>query len=205
MATLDEFLEGLFDILGPGGRLVALFLLFVIDAALFPALPELFFVLTYAFRPAGTDPTTWGLLLVALAVAGEAVGNSALYLFVKRALIETGHMPPRLEKLMRRWIGFLLVRDERVILLNRVAPVVPLVGAFIAACRWDFRKSLSYVVAGALAKYGILLVLVGLIGVAYDEATARWITVGFVILLVAASAVGSVLYRRREGPVPKGP
>lgn len=202
MAALDEFLEGFFDFLGPLGRLAALYLLFVIDAALFPALPEVFFVVTYAFRPADMDPAAWGVLLVLLAVAGEATGNTALYLFVKRALIVRGHMPPRLERWMRGWIQFLLVRDERVILVNRVAPVVPMVGAFIAACRWDPRKSLAYVVLGAAAKYVVLLVLVGYVGLAYDATTARWVTIGLVVLLVAASAVASLILRRRLRRVP---
>lgn len=203
MASVDEFLAGLFEFLGPIGALLALFLIFVIDAALFPALPEIAVVLTYSFLPGGFEPLPWAILLLLMAVAGEAVGNSALYLVVRRALVQRGRMPASVERLMRRWINFLLVRDERIILVNRVAPVVPMVGAFIATLRWDYRKSLTYIVAGAAAKYAGLLVLTGWVGVAYDPTTARWIAVGLVLGLVAASAVASIVYRRRTGIPPR--
>ena len=43
----------------------------------------------------------------------------------------------------------------------------------------------------------VLLLLVGVIGVAYDPTLAGWITLGLVVGLVAASAAGSLLFRRR--------
>jgi len=101
---------------------------------------------------------------------------------------------------MQRWTGFLLVRDERVILLNRLAPVVPFVGAFIATLRWDYRRSIAYVAVGGLAKYAVLLFIVFEVGVAYDVATARWITLGLVVAVVAVSFVCSYLVRRRATP-----
>lgn len=205
MGVVDDFLSGLFAFLGPAGALIVLFFVFVLDAALFPALPEVAIVLTYSYIPAGFDPGSWAVVLVAIAVAGEATGNTALYVFVSRALIRRGHMPRTLERFMQRWIQFLVVRDEKVILLNRVAPVVPLVGAFIAACRWDYRRSLAYIVGGAAAKYVVLLVLVGWVGIAYDPATARWVTVGLVLGIVAVSLGLSVLYRRRVGVPPRDP
>src|SRR6266540_441310 len=153
MASLDEFLAALFGSLGPVGSLLALLLIFAADAALFPALPEAWIVVTYTYRPEVTDPLVWTALL--------------------------------------------LVRDERVILLNRLAPVVPFVGAFIATLRWDFRRSIAYVAVGALAKYAILLFVVFEVGVAYDVGTARWITLGLIVAVVALSLVGSFLLRRR--------
>src|SRR3990170_4891318 len=115
MGVVDDFLTGLFGFLGPVGALVVLYFVFVIDAAIFPALPELAIVVTYAYVPPGLGAASWGILLVTIAVAGEATGNSALYLFVKRALIGRGHMPKTLERLMQRWVQFLLLRDERII------------------------------------------------------------------------------------------
>jgi len=202
MAFLDE-LAGLFGFLGPAGTLVALFFIFVVDAAVFPALPEVAIVLTYSFRPGWIDPIPWAVLLLVMAVGGEAVGNSALYLLVRHAIVQRGRMPAVVERLMRRWVGFLLVRDERVILLNRIAPVLPMVGAFIATCHWDFRKSLAYIVTGAGAKYALLLLLSGAVGLAYDAATARWLTFGLVLGVVALSAVASLVVRRRAGVPPR--
>jgi len=205
LAFADGVLAGLFAYLGPGGALLALFLIFVVDAAVFPALPEVAIVLTYSFGPPGFEPLVWALLLLAMAVLGEAVGNAALYGIVKRALVQRGRMPAVLERVMRRWVNFLVVRDERIILLNRVAPVVPMVGAFIATLGWNVRRSLAYVVIGATAKYAALLVLIGAMGVAYDPATARAIAIGLVLGIVGVSGVAAYAYRRRARDAPGRP
>ncbi|MGQ0797403.1 MAG: hypothetical protein ACT4OI_06035 [Methanobacteriota archaeon] len=203
MASVDELLGGLFAFLGLPGIVLGLFVVFVVDAALFPLLPELAIVLAFSFLPSGLDPFAWAVALLAAAVAGEAVGNATLYVIVHRALINRGRMPAMIERAMRRWIDFLVVRDERIILVNRVAPVVPLVGAFIATCGWDVRKSLAYVVGGAAGKYALLLALSGFLGVAYDPIVARWVTVAFVVGIVAVSLVASVVVRRRVRAPPR--
>ena len=98
---------------------------------------------------------------------------------------------------MKKWTSFLLVQDERVILMNRAVPVIPMVGAFIATLGWDYRRSMAYVAIGGLAKYAILLYIVFAIGLAYDVATARWITLTLVVIVVGLSFVASWLRRRR--------
>jgi len=199
MASLDELIEGLFASLGPAGSLLVLLVIFAVDAAVFPALPEAWIVLTYSFRPAGLDAVSWAAVLLAMAVIGDLIGTSALYAAVRRLLIQGNRMPKPLERAMRRWTQFLLLKDERIILLNRVAPVVPFVGAFIATLDWNVRKAIVFVLVGGLVKYTFLLFIVFVIGVAYDLATARWITLGLVIAVVAASILGSWMYRRRLG------
>jgi len=197
MASLDEFLAGLFGSLGPIGSLIALLLIFALDAALFPALPEAWIVITYAFRPAALDPVLWAGLLLGMAVFGDILGTTVLYAGVRRFLVQDRRMPRWLERGMRGWTDFLLVRDERVILLNRLAPVVPFVGAFIATLGWDYRRSILYVAVGGLAKYAVLLYLVFSIGVAYDVGTARAVTLGLVAAVVGMSLVASWGIRRR--------
>jgi len=201
MASLDEFLAALFASLGPVGSLVALLLIFALDAALFPALPEVWIVVTYTYRPEVLDPLLWAALLLGVGIAGDVLGTTFLYLMVRRVLIRGRRMPGWLERGMKRWTTFLVVRDERLILLNRVAPVIPFVGAFIATLGWDYRRSLAYVAFGGLAKYAILLFVVFAIGVAYNPSTARWITLGIVVVVVAVSVLASSLYRRRHGLV----
>jgi len=201
MASLDEFLAALFASLGPVGSLLALLLIFALDAALFPALPEVWIVVTYTYRPEILDPLLWAALLLGVGIAGDVLGTTFLYLMVRRVLIRGRRMPGWLERGMKRWTTFLVVRDERLILLNRVAPVIPFVGAFIATLGWDYRRSLAYVAFGGLAKYAILLFVVFAIGVAYKPSTARWITLGIVVVVVAVSVLASSLYRRRHGLV----
>jgi len=198
MASLDDLLAGLFASLGPIGSLVALLLIFAVDAALFPALPEAWILITYTFRPETMDAVGWAAILLVVAVAGDLLGTSILYAVVRRILVQGRRMPHWLESGMRRWTEFLGVPDERAILLNRIAPVVPFVGAFIATLRWNYRRSMAFVAVGGLAKYAVLLYLVFVIGVAYDPRTARSITLVLVVVVVAFSIVGSWLFRRRS-------
>ena len=204
MASVADWLAGLFAFLGPGGTLVALFLVFVIDAAIIPTLPELAVVLSYLYRGAGVDPLSWALLLLAMAVCGEVVGNTAMFLWVRRLVEDRGHLPRLVGRAMRAWTNLMIVPDERIILVNRVAPVVPFVGAFLAVVGWSVRRSIVYIILGAAAKYGLLLVLVGYLGVAYDPGTATLITVAAVLVLVGVSVGAALAYRRRVA-APPGP
>lgn len=197
MASVANWLSGLFAFLGPVGTLVALFFVFVIDAAILPTLPELGVVLSYLYRAPGTNPFAWALLLLGMAVTGEVVGNTLMFLWVRRLVVDRGHLPKFVARGMRYWTNLMLVPDERIILVNRIAPVVPFVGAFIAVVGWNYRKSVLYIVVGALAKYSVLLVLVGYLGLVYDPNTATLITVIAVLLLVSVSIGVAVLYRRR--------
>jgi len=215
MASVGDFLAALFAFLGPAGALLALYLIFVLDAALFPALPEIFIVVFFTAYAGVVDPFTWGALLVAIAAAGEVTGNLLLYLVVRRGLVAPDRMPKRIERLMAGWINFLVVRDERVILVNRIAPVVPLVGAFIAVMRWDPRRSLAYVAVGAIAKYAFLVALVAVLGVVLSPAAATIAAIALVVAVVGISLAASYVRRRRiisrsavartDGPRPGGP
>src|SRR5436309_3034708 len=168
MPSLDDVLAALFASLGPIGSLAALLLIFAVDAALFPALPEAWILITYTFRPETMDAVGWAAVLLLVAVAGDLLGTTILYALVRRILVRGRRMPRWLESGMRRWTEFLGVPDERAILLNRIAPVVPFVGAFIATLRWNYRRSMGFVAVGGLAKYAVLLYLVFVIGVAYE-------------------------------------
>lgn len=204
MASVANWLSGLFAFLGPAGTLLALFFVFVVDAAVIPALPELAVVLSFLYRAPGTDPLPWAGLLLAMAIGGEVVGNTVMFLWVRKLVVDRGHLPKFVDRMMRGWTQMLLVRDERIILVNRIAPVVPFVGAFIAVVGWSFPKSMAYIVLGAAAKYVLLLLLVGYLGVAYDPDTATLLTVGAVIVLVVVSIIASLLFRRRMA-APPGP
>src|SRR2546422_5067658 len=77
MASLDELLTSLFGSLWPGGSLVILVIIFALDAALFPALPEVWIVVTYTYRPTEMlGPVAWAGLLLAMAVAGTSSGRA---------------------------------------------------------------------------------------------------------------------------------
>src|SRR2546423_15695312 len=70
MPSLDDVLAALFASLGPIGSLLALLVIFAVDAALFPALPEAWILITYTFRPETMDAVGWAAVLLLVAVAG---------------------------------------------------------------------------------------------------------------------------------------
>jgi membrane protein DedA with SNARE-associated domain len=159
---------------------------------LVPSLPELFVMGFFASRPT----LSWGITLLAVVCTAEVASNAVLYWFVKRS-----GLPPYIEHRMRQWVDFLIVSDERVILMNRVAPVIPFMGAFIATMNWDVRKSFFYVFLGSLAKYAVLMALVSVLFVYFEKNTARNFTLIAIIALVAVSFVhGHYAKERRLGP-----
>ncbi|MFQ6059874.1 MAG: hypothetical protein ACE5KV_01065 [Thermoplasmata archaeon] len=186
---IGRMLVDLFSALGTVGGLIAIFFIFYFDAMIVPLIPELFSVLIFQ-----TSPTLeWGLLVLLFAVTGEVLGNSTLYVIVKRV-----GAPRFLKGAMSKYINFLILKDERLILSNRVAPAVPFVGAFMAVCNWDYKKSVAYIVIGGLLKYSILLSVVGIFNVAYPRELAQNITLVLVIVVIALSAILGYLKSRKE-------
>src|SRR3970040_190042 len=195
---LGEWIGGALAFLGPPGLLAAMFLIFLPDAAIFPALPE-FFIVAFYLGLVGRwawAPTVAAAVLLVLALAGDLAGNAGLYAIV-RALRNRGKVPRFIEKAMKKWTSLLAVGDERVILVNRIAPAVPLTGAFIAVCGWSLRKSLAYVLIGGGAEYAFLVVIVVGLGVAFDQGTARLVSFVAVIVLIVASFVAGWIRRQR--------
>lgn len=186
---LGDTLVNLFSGLGLVGGLVSIFLIFYFDAMIIPLIPEFFAVVFFL-----TDPTLqWGILILIIAEIGEVLGNSTLYFVVKRIGV-----PGFLKKQMNKWVNFLMLKDERLILSNRIAPTVPFVGAFIAACEWDYSKSITYVAVGGLIKYTVLLSIVAAFDVAYPRDLAQTLTLVFVIAFIAISLVLSQVKSRRD-------
>jgi membrane protein YqaA with SNARE-associated domain len=195
---IGDFIYDLFHGLGPVVALLALFLIFVIDAAIFPAIPEVFAVLFFLANPLPDESAiVWGLAILSMAILGELVGNTVLYLVVRNLLVKKKRVPRLLERMMKRYVKFLVCKDERIILVNRVAPVVPMVGAFMAVCSWDYRRSISYVFVGSVVKYSFLLILVGSFGIVYERETAQIISIVAVLAVIGISGLLSLIYRRR--------
>jgi len=184
-----EWLFGWFQGFGPVFALLGLFLIFVIDSTIFPALPELFAVLAFLMSPS----LEWGVALLVTACLAEVVGNSLLYF-----LVRWKKLPDFITRAMKRWIRFIFLRDERIILLNRIAPVMPFTGAFIAVCKWSYRKSMLFLVAGGLAKYSALFLLVGAFNYGFEAETAQLFSMIAVLAVICVSLLASYVYRKRH-------
>lgn len=195
---LGEDIISLFSSMGDAGMLLALVAIILVDGTGFPTLPEVWMVFIFGANP---DSFTWGVLVVIVSSLASLGGNFILY-----SLVRAARLPNWIKKRMKQYTDFLIVKDERLLLLNRVAPVVPYTGAFIAVCGWDVKKCALYLIVGALAKSSVVVVLSWL---SYDnlkQEVAPWVALGAVAVVIVASIVASLIYKRRlrlRGELPR--
>lgn len=189
--SVGEWLFGLFDGLGEPGVVMCIALLFLLDAILVPTLPELFFVLGFK-----QDPTVlFGCELILAAVVGELIGIFSLYYIVSRVRV-----PRRIADIADRYIAFLVVSDEKALLMNRVAPMIPFAGAFIALVdSWDPMKCVFYIVLGCVLKYGAIMMASNFFFEYFSGDTAMTVTLVFIIAVIILSFVASYVRKRRSG------
>jgi len=177
--------------LGDPGMLLALVSIILVDGTGFPTLPEVWMVFIFGAHPTSLG---WAVAVILVSSLASLGGNFILYTVVKLA------RPPKwVRKVMKKYTDFLVVHDERLLLLNRVAPVVPYTGAFIAIMGWDLRKCVLYLVTGAMIKSTVVVALAWL---SYDnlrQDLAPWVALGAVAVVMAVSIIVSLIYRRRVG------
>lgn len=189
MFNIGDWIYGVFGS-NETGLILCIFLIFLIDALIFPTLPELFFVVAFMYSP---EPA-FGIELILAAVIAEIVGVSSLYLLVKRIRI-----PRRISRVVDKYVGFLVLGDERLLLLNRVAPMIPFCGAVIAIVGWNIKKSLLFVVIGCVVKYGLILLMSDFFFDYFSGDDAQMFTLVFIVAIIIISFVLSVaMGRKRE-------
>ncbi|QLH75454.1 MAG: hypothetical protein HPY73_08425 [Methanomassiliicoccales archaeon] len=167
--------------------MLCVFLLFYIDAIVFPTLPELFTIIIFS-----VDPTIGfaAEVLITIAIA-EVLGLLTLYIIVKRLKV-----PKKISEAVKRYSGMLVVKNEKIILLNRIAPVLPFMGAFVAMCGWDLRRSVAYTIIGGMTKYGTVLALSALFYAYLSSGAATLVTMALVIGVIAVSLVLSYIKKK---------
>ncbi len=169
--------------------LLCIFLIFLVDALVFPTLPELFFVISFMYRP----ELSFGLELLTVAIIAEIIGVAVLYLIVSHVRI-----PQRVERVVNKYIGFLVLGDERLILLNRVAPMIPFCGAFIKIAGWNFKRSMLYVVVGCVVKYGLILLMNDFFFRYFSGNDAEIYTIAFILAVIVISFILSTFYKKKN-------
>ena len=188
---IGYIVSDLFGPLGAVGGILCIFLLFYIDAVLFPTLPELFTVLVY-IQGYGLDPLMLGILMLLAIASGEVAGLLTLYEIVRRLRV-----PARVQKVVESYRDFLICQDEKMILVNRVAPVLPFMGAFVALCHWDIKRSVFYLLLGGMTKYGLILLLSGVFLTYLEKGVATTVTIIMVLVVIGLSLIATMIRKRR--------
>jgi len=189
---IGEDIINLFASLGDLGMLLAITVIIWIDGTAFPTLPEVWMVFLYGANP---DSFAWGAALVVTASAASLLGNFTLYSLVKAA-----KLPPWIQKKMKQYTDFLIVKDEKLLLLNRLAPIVPYTGAFIAVCNWDLRKCAVYIFASAIVKFSVIVLISWASFESVKDEIAPFVSLAVVIILLVSSIIASVVYKKRRMP-----
>jgi len=190
---IGEWLQDVFGPYGVLGILVFVFLIFFIDAMSIPTLPELFFIIGFMAMP---EQTLWyGAQLLGTAVIAEAAGITLLYLIVERV-----HVPDRIKKIADKYVKFLIVSDERMLLINRAAPMIPFAGAFISLMDdWKLSRALFYNAIGCVLKYGLILLMSSFFFKFFSDGEAQTYTLIFIFAVIAISLAAAFLRKKKEG------
>lgn len=189
--NFGDWLFSLFDGFGPEWVLLCIGLLFFLDALLIPTLPEVFFIMGFDRQPTAL----FGAELLEVAIIGELIGIFSLYYIVKHIRV-----PKRIAKIADRYVNFLIVSDEKALLMNRVAPMIPFAGAFIALVdSWDPKKCVFYIVTGCILKYGAILLASGFFYSFFTGRMAQQVMLIFIIAVIVISFVASYVKKRRSG------
>jgi membrane protein DedA with SNARE-associated domain len=183
------------DIFGPygmAGVVAMVFVAFLVDATVFPFLPEIFIIIGFAYEPT----PGFAVILLLTAIIAECLGNTLLYCVVQRF-----GLPRKLKRVMNKYVSILIVSDERMMLLNRIAPMIPYSGAFISVIEsWKLSKALFYIVIGCILKYGLILSMSTFFYSYFTSDVAQYVMIGFVILILAISLIASYIRKKRTFP-----
>jgi membrane protein YqaA with SNARE-associated domain len=191
MFDIGGWIYDLLSPLGIEGLLICLFLLFFIDSIVFPTLPELFTVIVFMVHP----QAWFAGAILAIILLAEFLGFSTLYFIVTKIKV-----PRWIQNMITRYTCFLIVRDEKVVLVNRIAPVVPFIGAFAAVLKWNYKKCVLYTFAGGFLKYGAILAMSNLFFVYLSSGMAQTVTLILIIVIIAISFAVS-FWRRKHPPI----
>lgn len=173
--------------------LLATFLIFYLDSMVITILPELLILFFYDNPVPGISPVAWLILLMLIATTGDVSGNFTVYLLFKK----WKWFHKRVSEKLRKYVGLLVLKDEKLILLNRVAPALPMCGVFMAACNWNVKRSLFYIFIGGAVKYTIILSFFEFFEWLYGTDTAFYVTfISVVVFLVISFFLGK--YERKR-------
>ena len=194
--NLGQAIYDLFGANGEWGLVQCIFLIFLLDALLIPTLPELFFVLAFIGGANYGHPLLFGVELLIAAVIAEQIGIFSLYLVVKKY---NHKIPKKIQSALDKYTQFLVVSDEKLLLLNRVAPMLPFAGAFVAILNWSVPKSAFYIAIGCIVKFGFIMMLSNFFYNYFQSEESQIITIVMILVVIAVSIVLSFFVKKKKG------
>lgn len=190
MTDISSWLTEIFNHCSASSILLVIFLVFCVDAILFPTFPEIFFIVGFMYNP---DPI-WGLVILIIASVAEAIGLSTLYY-----IVENVGVPKKIKNMATKYADFLIVNDERMLLVNRVAPILLFAGAFVSLIpSWTLKRALFYNFIGCYLKYGIIVIFANFFYVYFNSSCAQLYTIVFVLVAMILSVVASSIKKRKK-------
>jgi len=169
---------------------MALMVIIWLDGVAFPTFPEFWLIWIFGVN---SDSIAWGAILVMASTFAALCGNLTLY-----GLVKIARLPGWIQRRMRQYTDFLIVSDERLILINKIAPIVPYTGAFMAVCNWNLKKCISYAAAGGSVKTAIILLISWASYDTLKQEVAPWIAMGAIAIMMVSSLVYSAIYKRKH-------
>ena len=194
--NLGQAIYDLFGANGEWGLVLCIFLIFLLDALLIPTLPELFFVLAFIGGANYGHPLLFGVELLIAAVIAEQIGIFSLYLVVKKY---NHKIPKKIQSALDKYTQFLVVSDEKLLLLNRVAPMLPFAGAFVAILNWSVPKSAFYIAIGCIVKFGFIMMLSNFFYNYFQSEESQIITIVMILAVIAVSIILSFFVKKKKG------
>lgn len=196
--NVGQFIYDIFGEEGELGLVFCIFLIFLLDALLIPTLPELFFVLGFIGGANYGHPLLFGAELLVAAIIAEQIGVFSLYYVVKHYQ-DSGRVPKKIQYALDKYAHFLVVSDERLLLLNRVAPMLPFAGAFIANQGWSIPRSSAYLIIGCVLKFGVILLLSNFFYEFFQSEQSQVFTIVMILVVIGVSVVSSLFFKKKKG------
>jgi hypothetical protein len=195
LTDIGQTIFDLFRGLGDLGMFIAIAIVIWLDGAVFPTIPEAWLVFIWNAHP---DPSfTFGLILVLVCTLASVAGTLSLYSVVRMV-----GLPRRMQRAMSGYTRWLIVNDERLLVLNRFAPLIPYTGAFIAANDWDIRRATMYLVGSAALKFSAWVTVFAVLRENIVGQLSPWISLALVAIVIGASTAVSLIYRRKRRKIP---
>lgn len=191
MDLFADQIVGAFQDFGEWGMLSALVCLVLLDGAGLPTIPEMWLVIFFGAHP---EAIAWGLTI---AVVASIAGLGGI--LIQYSLARLARLPKKICRLMKKYTDFLVLHDERLLLINKAAPMIPYSGAFVAALGWNLRKSLAYSFIGALAKTTMVVAIAYFTFGSLAREVAGWLSIVLVGCVLCCSLFISLVLKRRYG------